>query len=123
MDDVNPMPAWKRQLANARKAQPVNYERALDNVCRQLDIEAYLLKAAREDRRGFLKMIMRKIPQQVSAQVDHAITVKIVKQVGEKEVLISLKGSQDAKSDEQLPLVPASVEQSVIDAATDEDDG
>lgn len=112
-----PTPLWKREAlkrAEAKRAK-ASVKQALMNAFDKLGNEAFFLRLGNgspEDRRCLAMIYAKLIPLEIHGELDHSLTVKIVKQVGDQEVVIdgrtgktSLNVARDAATGKSLPRV------------------
>jgi len=123
-DDNVITPPWKRNLRtttseSARKGARTKafaelFKQGIYDTYDKLGAEAWLLQFAQrsgENEREFFKaLVARILPLEIQGGVDHTLTVKIVKQVGEREIVIDArehgfkKPPRDAVTGERLPV-------------------
>lgn len=122
-------PPWKRNLrlvtpesaakGNETKRAKASVREALLNAFDKLGNEAFFLQLGRgsaEDRRCLAMIYAKLIPIEVAGSVDHTLTVKIVKQVGEREIELDVRPGpgfhrppRDAVTGERVPVVSNAV--------------
>src|SRR5262245_8124671 len=121
-DDNVYTPPWKRLQTPAARAKGESTKsmlRAIDSAMYDaldtVGAKAFFLRFINGnagDRAAFLQFLGRRMPQQISGQLDHTLTVKIVKQVGEREIVLDMRDGpqfknppRDAVTGERLPVV------------------
>lgn len=121
MSDKKPVPAWSTPQAKAKALQTKRNWRDIDAalltfIGDRLGAEAFFSQfwhGEPEDKRALLQFVGRRMPQQIEGHIDHALQITIVKQVGNREIVID--GSQarnlghppkDAHTGEAMEVVP-----------------
>jgi hypothetical protein len=114
-------PFWKRgQTPQARAAQAASrraktsVKHALENAFDLLGNEAFFVQLGRgsaEDKRCLAMILAKLLPLEIAGSVDHSLVVKIVRQVGDREVVINTKTAhlnppRDAVTGKALPVAP-----------------
>ena len=125
MSDDTVIPPWKRARALARTPEKIalstetrrakaSVKEALLNAFDKLGNEAFscaLGNGGAEDRRCLAMIYAKLIPLEVQGSLDHSLTVKVVTQLGEREVLIDRTANlglppKDLATGERLEVVP-----------------